>query len=241
MPGEQGVDRPHHRRQQGQQVPPGVQLEHGAAVVGQQRHPGQGHRQPGEEGGAQPLPPQQEVGEQGGEHRAHRHQHPHVGGQGVGQGDVLQQIVEGDAAQPRPGEPELLPPLRQAEAAGAPQAQGRKAQHKAEEEDLHRREVLQQHLGGNKGGAPDEDGHQGGGVSRPALFADSHGLCFLSSASIKGARRHAGPGNCLRLTAGARRPAPPGPGPGRPGWAGAGGRGPRTGRSPRSASPWPRP
>ena len=98
------------------------------------------------------------MGEQGGQHRTDGHQHPHIGGQRAGQGDVLQQEIEGDAAQARRREPQLLPPPGQPEPPGVQQAEGRKAQGEAEEQHLHGPQAGQEHLRGDKGGAPDQDG-----------------------------------------------------------------------------------
>ena len=189
LPGQQGIAGPHEGGQQRQQVSPQVQRQ-GGAVEADEADARHGHGKAREEGGPQPvLSPHEEMGQQGGEAGGHGDDDPHVGGHGVRQGDVLQQVVQAHAAQPRQGERSLLPPCRAPQAAGAGDPQCQIAHHKPDEQDLHRPEVLQQHLGGDEGGPPDGNGQQGRQMAPGSI-------CLHS---------------CVILS-----PVPPGTAPGRP-------------------------
>lgn len=107
---------------------------------------------------------QDDAGQQGRQKGRYAHQHAHVGRRAVAQGDVLQQKVEGHAAQARQGKGHFPAPVTHMQQAGAGQQQGTGPQQKAQEKDLDGRKGLQQHLGGGEGGAPDEDGQDGGRV-----------------------------------------------------------------------------
>ena len=89
LPGQDHVTGPDHRRQQGQQVPRRIQLQLGAAEAdeGDSRH---GHHKAQVEAAAGPLLLQKQVGQHRREEGDDRQDDPHVGRQGIGQGDVLQ-------------------------------------------------------------------------------------------------------------------------------------------------------
>ena len=67
---------------------------------------------------------------------------PHVGGQAVRQGRVLQQEVEHDAAESRDGVGELLRHRPDPREAGGCQEERHQAQNHADQDDLHRPEIL---------------------------------------------------------------------------------------------------
>ncbi len=163
---DQRVDSPRRRAGEGEQVAGGVELqavavEHDEADA-RHRH-GEAQKKPSPE--RRGVPEEQAL-EQGGEEWHRGDDDAHVARLREGEGDVLQQVVEADAAQPRRREGELLPPRRAAQPAGVQQPEGRQPHEKAGEEDLHRREIFQQGLGGDVGHAPHAGREKGDGVSR---------------------------------------------------------------------------
>ena len=178
LPGQEGVTGPHEGSQQRQQIPPEVQLQ-GRAVEADKADPRHGHRKACEKCGPQPLlAPHQKMGQQGGEAGRHGDDDPHVGGHGVRQGDVLQQVVQAHAAQPRQGKQSLLPPCDALQAARTDCQQRQKAHHEPDKQDLHWLEIHQQHLGGDEGGPPDHNGQQGRQVAPCRIRL--HGCVILS-------------------------------------------------------------
>ena len=117
--------------------------------------------------------------DQGGEQRRHRDQHADIGSQGVGQGGVLKQEIQGHPAQPRRHDLPfaaqglaIQPAPRQARRADGEQHHHRQGD--PVEHNLHRGEVHHQDLGGDEGDAPDEDGEEGSQVTEERLVGLSH-------------------------------------------------------------------
>ena len=163
LAGQDGVECPGQGRQQGQDIAQRIEPEHGVAVDGNADDAGHGADEAHEKAGVQALA-QDDAGQQGREEGRDAHQHAHVGRRTVAQGDVFQQKVEGHAAQARQGKDHFPAPVTHMQQARAGQQQGTGPQQKAQEKDLDGRKGLQQHLGGGEGGAPDEDGQDGGRV-----------------------------------------------------------------------------
>ena len=132
LPGQNHVAGPDHGRQQGQQIPHGIQLQPGAAEA-DEGDAGHRHHKAQVEAAAGPLLLQKQVGQHRREEGDDGEDNPHVGSQRVGQGDVLQQVVQAHAAKARPGEDQLLPPRDAFHPPGTGQAQGREPQEKADE------------------------------------------------------------------------------------------------------------
>lgn len=86
---------------------------------------------------------------------------PTAGGAREGERHVLQQEVAGHAGKARRGKQAAVTRIRQAQAVRPQAAEGGKAQNEPDDENPQRREAGgEQHLGGDEGGAPDEDGEQ---------------------------------------------------------------------------------
>ena len=93
-------------------------------------------------------------GEKRCEKRRYRDDHPHIGGKGIGKRDIFQKIIKTDAAKPRRGESKFLAPIRSPHPMRISQQQRPKAQHKAEQQNLHRLKIRQQDLRRDKSDPP---------------------------------------------------------------------------------------
>lgn len=155
---QDGIGRPDQRRERGEHVAQRVEPQHRAAVEGDQGHARQRHEQSGEKARPEPFPAQKQAGQHGREERGEADDYAHVGGEGTGQRNVFKQKVERHPAQPGGHEQRLLPQFPDAGEAGTDEQQRHIAHEKAEKENFQRREVPQQNLGGNEGGAPDQNG-----------------------------------------------------------------------------------
>lgn len=169
------VGRPGQGRAQGEQVAQGAELHRPAAGEGDQHDAAHGHAEAHEEGGAGPGRHAQGPEGQGGEHGGRREDNAHVGGQRVGQGQVLEQEVEGQAGEAGPHEEQLLPRGTGLQRPGGAQEQHKPGQREAEDQQLHGLEPPLEHLCGDEDGAPDRDGEQGQQMAGKLPAAVSHG------------------------------------------------------------------
>lgn len=105
---EDGIKAPDQRRQKRQQVAAGIERE-ACAVETDETDTGHRDEKANEEICWQPfLTTQKERCQERCEQWCHRHDHADIRGHRVGEGDVFQQIVETDAAEPRTGEDPFL-------------------------------------------------------------------------------------------------------------------------------------
>ena len=109
------------------------------------------------------------MGQKGCEERNHCHDNPHIGGKGIGQGDVFQQEVQGNPGQSRSGEQEFLFPTGEWKKPRFQAPEKSISYYKAGEEYRDGCEIPQKHLGGDESRSPDENGHEGGGMAQGAL------------------------------------------------------------------------
>lgn len=166
---QDGIDRPDEGRAQSQHVPRRVQFQHEGAVRHDEEDACEGGGEAQEEAAGEALPFQQEVGQKSREERHHGHDDAHIGGEGVRQGDVFQQEVQGDAGEARSREQEFLFPAGERKQARLQAPEESVPDHEAGEEHRDGGKVPEKHLGGHEGGPPDQDGHQGGGMAQRAL------------------------------------------------------------------------
>ena len=156
-----GVKGPDHCCQNRQEISHRAEMEAGA-VETDQADPGHGHQESDEEVPADGLPLlHEQVVHQGGEKRGHADDHPHIGGHGIGKGDVFQQIIEADAAEPGGGQGLFLVEGPFGQLVGTQHKKEHQPQHKPEEQNLQGSEAGKQDFGGYESGAPDDDGEQG--------------------------------------------------------------------------------
>ncbi len=109
------------------------------------------------------------MGQKGCEERHHGHDNSHIGGESVSQGDIFQQEIQGNPGQSRSGEQEFLFPAGEWKNPRFQAPEKGISYYKAREEYRDGCEVPQEHLGGDESRSPDEDGHEGGGMSQGAL------------------------------------------------------------------------
>lgn len=153
---QDGIDGPGQSGQQRQTVAQRVKRQR-AAVPAHERDTGHGQRKARHKGRPGPGAPEKAPGEQGGEKRGHGHNHAHIGGKGAGQGHVFKQKIEGHARKTGSRKSKLVAPAAHMQEARPHQPERQPAQKKAQQQDFQRREILKQHLGGNKGDAPDKN------------------------------------------------------------------------------------
>ena len=110
---------------------------------------------------ARPGSPAAQPQQQRGEHRGGGDDKSHGGGHRKHEGVVLQQRVEGEPRQSCPQERQLRPEAAGEHGPGRIQEEDGPGQHEPENEDLHRVEGGEEHLGGDVGGAPNQ-GDDGG-------------------------------------------------------------------------------
>ena len=181
-----GVEAPYHRVEQGQHIPPGVELEHSAAVVHREGGPGGGQQAAGVEQAVRPRGAEQERRGQGGDDGRQGAQHRHVGGAGVDQGRVLKIVVEEDAQQAPQNVIPLCPPAQPAQGAGVDERGGQDGDGNTQEHQHSGTHRLQRYLGGHKGAAPDDDGTQRRKMSGTILPEQGHKTYLLSDAGAAG-------------------------------------------------------
>ena len=109
------------------------------------------------------------MGQKGCEERNHGYDNAHIGGEGIGQGDVFQQEVQGNPGQSRSGEQKLLFPAGEWKNPRFQAPEEGISYHKAGKENRNGGEIPQEHLGGDESGSPDDNGHEGGGMAQGAL------------------------------------------------------------------------
>jgi len=166
-PHDGGIDRPHDCRGKGEPAADEVGLgaageDRLAGSAADEHDAGHGQGEPeseGRRGGGARAPGEHDEGaEQGSRGR----DGAHGGGAREGEGDVLEQEVAGHTRQARSGEQASVAAVGQGQTVGTQAAQGEKAQGEADDEKPQRREAGgDQHLGGDEGGAPHENGKQG--------------------------------------------------------------------------------
>ena len=128
------------------------------------------------------------MSQKGCEERNHCHNNPHIGGKGIGQGDVFQQEVQGNPGQSRSGEQEFLFPTGEWKKPRFQAPEKSISYYKAGEEYRDGCEIPQKHLGGDESRSPDENGHEGGCMAQGTL-AGTH--CIM--VRVKGAFPASGP------------------------------------------------
>lgn len=162
--GKDGVNRPHHGGADGQDVSDGADF-HRTAGKADQDDSGDGHQKAQEKVFLKPFPRQKKMGQDRGKKGRDGNDYSHVGGQGVGQGHIFQQVVQADPGESRAREHQLLFHPSGFKTPRTHDAKGQIAHDKAEEQDFDGREIPQQHLGGDKRSTPDHNGKNGSHVA----------------------------------------------------------------------------
>ena len=165
--------------------------QHAARVEVQLAHPCQrGHRHArhrahkAEEEPAAELFAQHDRRDQRGEQRRRRHDHAHKRGGNIGQRDVFHQKVQRHAGQAREREQRLVRLFLRLHQPFPGDQQRQKAEREPRDHDLERRKRAQQHLGRDKGRAPDQFGEhcQRMPLQGMVCFHSLHPVCPLRRA-----------------------------------------------------------
>lgn len=120
-----------------EQIPQRVQL-HSRAVKADQQNPDDGNGKADKEIYAEPcFLAHQRLRNKGSENRRRGNHHSGIGGVGVGEGDILQGKIKGDAAEPGQSKKQLMAFLFQPHRASADDQQCQKADNKAIHHDLY--------------------------------------------------------------------------------------------------------
>lgn len=99
------------------------------------------------------------------EKRSQRGDDAHVGGVGVGQGDVFQEEIEGNPGEADSGKIPLMTAALEFQGAWIEEEQSEKTDHESEDKNLDGGEALEQDFRENKSHPPNHHGHQGNQVT----------------------------------------------------------------------------
>lgn len=165
-----------------------IQFQNEGSVCHDEEDTRKGGGKTQEETAGKAFPLQQEMSQKGCEERNHCHDNPHIGGKGMGQGDVFQQEVQGNPVNPAPANRNSFFQPENGRNRGFQAPEKSISYYKAGEEYRDGCEIPQKHLGGDESRSPDENGHEGGCMAQGTL-AGTH--CIM--VRVKGAFPASGP------------------------------------------------
>ena len=123
------------------------------------------------------------IGQQHREKRRNGRDDADIGRRRMGQGDIFQQVIEGDSRKSRACKGQFLTQSGAADGLRAGDGQGDQPHHEPEDQNLHRCKISQQYLRTDKGRTPQQDGEDRRCVTQTLfLFITSRGHSVIVKA-----------------------------------------------------------